>query len=55
MVVFFLLFFFISSCGNVFVEKDLLERPQAKRCSDCHSDIFKEWEKSRHAMAWKSE
>lgn len=55
MVVFFLLFLFVSSCGNVFVEKDLLERPQAKRCADCHSDIFKEWEKSRHAIAWKSE
>lgn len=55
MTVLFILFAFISSCGDVFVEKDLLERPQAKRCSDCHAEIFKEWEKSRHAMAWKSE
>lgn len=43
------------SCGDVFVEKDLLERPESKRCSDCHADIFREWEKSRHAIAWKSE
>ncbi len=55
MIILFILFAFISSCGEVFVEKDLLERPQAKRCSDCHAEIFKEWEKSRHAMAWKSE
>lgn len=55
MVSFFLLLLFIASCGDIFVEKDLLERPQAKRCSDCHSDIYKEWEKSRHASAWKSE
>ncbi len=55
MKVLFLFLVFISSCGDVFVEKDLLQRPQAKRCSDCHAEIFKEWEKSRHAMAWKSE
>ncbi len=55
MTILFILFAFISSCGDVFVEKDLLQRPQAKRCSDCHAEIFKEWEKSRHAMAWKSE
>jgi hypothetical protein len=36
-------------------EEDLLERPQAKRCADCHAEIFKEWEKSRHAKAWVSE
>lgn len=55
----FLLFFlFITACGpleEVFVEEDLLQRPQAKRCADCHAEIFKEWEKSRHAVAWKSE
>ena len=48
----------VSGCERlerVFVEEDLLERPPAKRCADCHADIFKEWEKSRHALAWKSE
>ncbi len=48
----------LLGCGpfeEVFVEKDLLERPQAKRCSDCHADIYKEWKESRHALAWKSE
>ncbi|RMG99999.1 MAG: hypothetical protein D6699_08060 [Aquificota bacterium] len=45
----------LTSCTDLFVEKDLLQRPQAQRCSDCHADIFKEWEKSRHAVAWKSE
>ncbi|WP_457599844.1 multiheme c-type cytochrome [Hydrogenivirga sp.] len=40
---------------NVFVEEDLLERPPAKRCSDCHAEIFKEWRKSRHFHAWTSE
>ncbi|MCX8163807.1 MAG: hypothetical protein N3D14_00240 [Aquificaceae bacterium] len=57
MVAPFLLFFvfLVSSCGDILVEEDLLKRPQAKRCSDCHSEIFKEWEKSRHALAWKSE
>ncbi|MCS7171571.1 MAG: hypothetical protein NZ851_04565 [Aquificaceae bacterium] len=49
------LVFLVSSCGDILVEEDLLKRPQTKRCSDCHSEIFKEWEKSRHALAWKSE
>ncbi|MEJ5338494.1 MAG: multiheme c-type cytochrome [Aquificaceae bacterium] len=55
MTALFVLFFLLTSCGDVFVEKDLLQRPQSKRCSDCHAEIFREWEKSRHAMAWKSE
>ncbi len=45
----------LSSCGDMFVEEDLFQRPEAKRCSDCHAEVFKEWEKSRHAVAWKSE
>ncbi|RMH80441.1 MAG: hypothetical protein D6674_04230 [Acidobacteria bacterium] len=49
------LLFGMLGCGELFVEEDLLERPQAKRCSDCHAEIFKEWEKGRHAVAWKSE
>ncbi len=54
-VVLVVLFIFTFSCSDIFVEKDLLQRPNAQRCSDCHGEIFKEWEKSRHAMAWKSE
>jgi len=40
---------------TVFVEEDLLQRPPAKRCSDCHAEIYKEWKESRHYHAWKSE
>ena len=40
---------------TVFVEEDLLQRPPAKRCSDCHTEIYKEWKKSRHFHAWTSE
>lgn len=55
-----LLFFvlFTLSCEKlerVFVEEDLLQRPKAKRCADCHADIFEEWKKSRHFHAWTSE
>ncbi len=40
---------------TVFVEEDLLERPPAERCSDCHAEIYKEWKESRHFHAWSSE
>ncbi len=49
---------FIGGCGpfeKIFVEEDLLKRPEAKRCGDCHAEIYKEWKKSRHAKAWVSE
>ena len=55
MKVLFLLVLLLFSCGDIFLEEDLIQRPQSKRCSECHGEIFKEWEKSRHAMAWKSE
>ncbi len=48
----------LSGCGSfedIFVEEDLLQRPKSKRCSDCHAEIYREWERSRHALAWKSE
>ena len=48
----------ISSCQKleeVFVEEDLLQRPQAKRCADCHAEIYREWKESRHFHAWTSE
>ncbi|GAB6072229.1 multiheme c-type cytochrome [Venenivibrio stagnispumantis] len=48
----------LSSCdkiGNIFQEKDLLQRPVAKRCSDCHTEIYNQWKESRHAVSWISE
>ena len=35
-------------------EKELLERPDAKRCSECHKDIYKAWKDSRHSISWTS-
>ncbi|MBT3922355.1 MAG: hypothetical protein HOF21_07235 [Nitrospina sp.] len=35
-------------------EKDLLEKPEAKRCADCHKDIYDAWKKSRHSISWTS-
>jgi hypothetical protein len=52
------LLFAMAGCGpfeEVFVEEDLLQRPESKRCADCHAEIYREWERSRHAFAWKSE
>ncbi|MGC8942316.1 MAG: multiheme c-type cytochrome [Sulfurihydrogenibium sp.] len=53
-----LLAFFLVSCDkvkDVFQEKDLLQRPVAKRCSECHENIYNQWKESRHAVAWVSE
>ncbi len=53
---------FLTSCESLeklayrlFLEEDLLKRPVAKRCSDCHRDIYKQWKDSRHSVAWVSE
>ena len=35
-------------------EKELLERPDAKRCSECHKDIYESWKDSRHSISWTS-
>jgi hypothetical protein len=35
-------------------EKELLERPSSKRCSECHKAIYEEWKESRHSMSWAS-
>ena len=54
----FLLLFFTLSCeklNEIFLEEDLLQRPPAKRCADCHAKIYEDWKKSRHAVAWVSE
>ena len=40
---------------RIFLEEDLLKHPPAERCFDCHKDIYREWKKSRHAVAWESE
>ncbi len=48
---------FLLSCSTlerVFVEEDLLKRPPAKRCSECHQKIYREWLKSRHHLAYTS-
>ncbi len=53
-----LLAFLLAGCEkleSVFIEEDLLQRPQAKRCMDCHADIYEEWKESRHYHAWTSE
>ncbi len=58
MIPLLLLLLFLGGCEKletVFVEEDLLQRPPAKRCSDCHADIYREWKKSRHFHAWTSE
>ena len=50
--------FLLTGCERletVFVEEDLLQRPQAKRCADCHVQIYEEWKRSRHFHAWTSE
>ncbi len=47
----------ITSCDkfkDVFQEKDLLERPTAKRCAECHENIYNQFKESRHAQAWIS-
>ncbi len=57
-IIFIITALLTGGCGKlegVFIEKDLLQRPEAKRCADCHAEIFREWEKSRHAKAWVSE
>ncbi|HIC97935.1 MAG TPA: hypothetical protein EYP11_06025 [Aquificaceae bacterium] len=53
-----LLSLLLWGCGQleeVFIEEDLLQRPEAKRCADCHASIYEEWKKSRHYNAWTSE
>ncbi len=33
---------------------DLLKKPEAKRCGECHKDIYDAWKESRHAISWTS-
>lgn len=58
MIPLLLLALLLAGCERfetVFVEEDLLQRPPAKRCSDCHTEIYNEWKESRHFHAWTSE
>jgi hypothetical protein len=32
-----------------------IRKTAGKKVCDCHAEIFKEWEKRRHAKAWVSE
>ena len=52
---FSILFYSCDSLFKVFQEEDLLERPPAKRCADCHRDIYNQWKESRHSLSWISE
>lgn len=36
-------------------QPELLKYPAAKRCADCHKDIYEAWKRSRHSLAWVSE
>lgn len=56
-LVFIALLILLTSCDKVksiFQEEDLLNRPVAQRCSDCHQEIYRQWQTSRHAVAWTS-
>ncbi len=35
-------------------DQEILERPKAKKCSECHKDIFEAWKESRHSISWTS-
>lgn len=58
MILLLLLLPLLGGCERfnaLFLEEDLLQRPPAKRCADCHAEIYQEWKKSRHFHAWTSE
>ncbi len=33
---------------------ELLEKPEAKRCAECHQAIYEAWKESRHSISWTS-
>ncbi|RMD47109.1 MAG: hypothetical protein D6834_01445 [Aquificota bacterium] len=57
----FLFSFLLFSCDeknkfwSLFQEKDLLKHPTAKRCAECHQEIYNQWKSSRHSKSWISE
>ena len=50
-----LLFIGCDSIQDIFLEEDLLHKPEAKRCGDCHKNIYNQWKDSRHSKSWVSE
>lgn len=36
-------------------QPELLQKPEAKRCSECHQAIYEAWKESRHSISWTSE
>ena len=36
-------------------DQEILKRPPAKKCSECHKNIYEDWKESRHSVAWTSE
>ena len=36
-------------------DPEILKRPPAKKCSECHKDIYEAWKDSRHSISWTSE
>ncbi|MBN4078049.1 hypothetical protein JYT29_01830, partial [Nitrospina gracilis] len=36
-------------------DPEILKRPAAKKCSECHKAIYEAWKDSRHSISWTSE
>ena len=36
-------------------DPEILKRPPAKKCSECHKAIYEAWKESRHSISWTSE
>ena len=36
-------------------DPEILKRPPAKKCSECHKDIYEAWKDSRHSVSWTSD
>ncbi len=35
-------------------DPEILKRPEAKKCSECHKAIYDAWKDSRHSLSWTS-
>ena len=36
-------------------DPEILKKPPAKKCSECHKEIYKAWKDSRHSVSWASD
>ncbi len=45
---------FVFAFGSFQHLRAAVDWNNAQSCKECHADIFKEWETTRHALAWKS-